>query len=134
MINKDVIEEEYFLLEFDHTFLAASLKEEALLFGVKLPDQFLPDIVQKFQIFKPDFEIDHPLDHLSGGENAILAVIFYSALARYKSKSLKFLLHNIMESLSTSNRDILKKILKEFMSHNLSYYIWQKDNPVEINE
>ena len=132
--NMKKIEEEYFLLEFDHTFLAASLKEEALLFGVKYPELFLPDIILKFQIFKPDFNINHPLDHLSGGENSILAVIFYSALAFFKNKSPKFLLHNILESLSASNRFILKDILKEFRNYNISYYCWRNDELVAINE
>jgi len=132
MINKDIIEEKYFFLEFDHTFLATSLKEEALLFGVKYPELFLPDIILKFQIFKSDFNIDHPLDHLSGGENSILAVIFYSALARFKNKPLEFLLYNILESLSASNRIILKDILKEFRNYNISYYCWRNDELVDI--
>jgi len=132
MIDKDIIEEKYFLLEFDHTFLAASLKEEALLFGVKYPELFLPDVILKFQSFKSDFNIDHPLDHLSGGENSILAVIFYSALARFKNKPLEFLLYNILESLSASNRKILKDILIDFKKHNISYYVWRDNDLVDI--
>ena len=134
MCIKKKLEEEYFLLNFDHTFLAASLQEEALLFGVNCHAHLLQESVQKFQSFKPDFTLQHPLHHLSGGENAILAVIFYSALALHKHKSLNFLLHNILESLSPANRTALKAVLAEYQQHNISYNLLQNNIVVPISE
>jgi ABC-type iron transport system FetAB ATPase subunit len=133
MCNIEKLEDKYFLLNFDHTFLAASLQEEALLFGVNHHSQLLQESVQKFQAFKPDFTLLHPIDHLSGGENAILAVIFYSALALHKHKNLNFLLHNILESLSPANRTALKAILAEYQRQGISYNLLQNNEVVPVS-
>ncbi len=132
--NSAELEEKYFLLDFDHTFLASSLREEALLFGVTSQSQLLDPVVEYFRLFKPDFLVSYPIDNLSGGENAILAVIFYSAIAVYKKKTTHFLLHNIMESLSDSNRVNIKNILAEFRHQGICYSVLENNAQVAIDE
>ncbi|MCF7911073.1 MAG: hypothetical protein K9M99_00970 [Candidatus Cloacimonetes bacterium] len=134
MCKREKLEDKYFLLNFDHTFLAASLQEEALLFGADSHAPFLSNTVRQFQAFKPDFTLNHPLDHLSGGENAILAVIFYSALVLHKKKPLHFLLQNILESLSTSNRHALIILLTEYQQQAISYHLLSNNEVISINE
>ncbi len=134
IVNRAELEEKYFLLDFDHTFLAASLKEEALLFGITSQSQLLEPVVEYFRTFKPDFLASYPIDKLSGGENAILAVIFYASLAVHKNKSIHFLLHNIMESLSLTNRKHLNRLLSEFHQQGLKFSTLKNDLPVALYE
>jgi hypothetical protein len=126
--------EKYLLIDFDHTFLASSLKEEALLFGVLQPESLLKQVTSLFLPFKADFFPTHSLDKLSGGENAILAVIFYTCLIIHKKKEIPLLLNNIFESLSPLNCQKLKKFLLQQKNRGIIAFQLIDENPVPINE
>jgi hypothetical protein len=127
-------EDDYLVISFGHTFLASSLKEEAYLYSVSNPMPLVARVVELFRTIKPDYCSEQSLDMLSGGENALLAVIFYSSLVEYKHKSVQLLLHNIMESLSAANRRKLIKLTRQFTPHNIRYYNLENGKPTELHE
>jgi len=123
MQNPEKSDERYLLIDFDHTFLSSSLREEALLFGVNQYKKLVFEVSAKFKKFKEDFRKEQSLDELSGGENALLAVIFYTALAESKNKPVQFLFSNILESLSEKNRELLKEIMIDHQKNGQQFYI-----------
>lgn len=125
--------EQYLLLGFDHTFLSTTLPEEALLFGIRQPEALVNEVKELFLPFKEDFAIGQSINKLSGGENAILCLIFYSCLAKYLHKPVKILLYNLMESLSQLNRTKLQKALKHYSTYGIRFYILKNNEVQEIN-
>ena len=123
MQDSEKQDERFLLIDFDHTFLSSTLREEALLFGVNQYKKLVYEVSVKFKKFKEDFSEEQSLDELSGGENALLAVIFYTSLAEHKNKSVQFLFSNILESLSEKNRELLKEILIDHQKNGQQFKI-----------
>lgn len=113
---------DYLLISFEHSFLASNLLEEAILFGVTQPTYLLKEVEKLFIPFKSDFSANRPVHSLSGGERAILCVIFYCCLLRYKKAKKKILLKNIMESLSYANRTALIDLLASFKNDGITCF------------
>lgn len=125
--------EQYLVLDFEHAFLADTIAEELILFDVSSKNEAERKIASLFANFKADFKPSQSVHTLSGGERAILVCILYAVVVNIKRVKVSFLLSNIMESLSKSNRTKLLKYMRNIDSENfINLYCLKNGEPYQI--
>lgn len=102
-------DDEYLILEYEHLFIAATLREEVLLLQKKNDPELIEKVVTEAAAFKLlEVAADRNIDRYSGGQRAILACLLVITFIREQNKKgLKLLLNHVLESISTSNRQLL---------------------------
>ena len=102
-------DQEYLILEYEHLFIATTLREEVLLLQKKDDPELIEKVVTEAAGFKLlEVARDRNIDCYSGGQRAILAcLLMITVICRQNRKGLKLLLNHVLESISTSNRQLL---------------------------
>ena len=123
----------YLILEYNHLFIASSLREEVWLLQRK-NDQALIDRITReaAELDLNEVRADRDFDTYSGGQKAILGCLLILALIRSREIcGLKLLLNNILDSISGENRvklfELFQKIQK---SHGVRFFT-QKNNRLQ---
>ena len=125
----------YLVLEFNHLFIASSLREEVWLLQRTDDDAMVETIMHEAE----DFDIhdatgDKDFDTYSGGQKAILSCLLIIAVIRNrKINGLKLLLNHVLDSISEDNQT---KLLTKFeairSAHQIRLFIDKMDHIQEI--
>lgn len=105
----------YFIIDFDHLFVSTTLHDEAIIFCNK-NHQLI--INKTKELLKENFDIEvdenRDLNKYSGGERAIISLIFYMHIFQEKKLNApQLLLLNVIESLSSDNCNKVRNIFKD---------------------
>ena len=123
----------YLVLEFNHLFIASSIREEVWLLQ-RRNDQALIDRISQeaAELDLNEVQADRDFDTYSGGQKAILGCLLIMALIRSREISgLKLLLNNILDSISDDNRVKLFKLFQKIKkSHGIRFFT-QKNNRLQ---
>ena len=100
---------EFLILDFNHLFVAATLREEIWLIKGQNEETLLATLLREASEFSiTAISGDRELESYSGGEKAILACLLVLAMIRSNDRyGAKVLLINILESLSEMNRSTM---------------------------
>jgi len=101
--------DDFLILDFNHLFIATTLREEVWLLQQRDDTALIDEVVQRAAAFGiRDAGPDRDMDTYSGGEQAILACLLTMAAIRAKAlRGVNLLLYNVLESLSDDNRAAL---------------------------
>jgi hypothetical protein len=117
--------DDYLILDFNHLFISASIREEIWLLQRKKDSALLANIMQEAREFNI-YEVgaDKDFETYSGGQKAILGCLITLAVIReQKVHGLKLLLNNILDSVSEKNRSALSGKFKQiYATHNLRLF------------
>jgi hypothetical protein len=122
----------FLILEFNHLFISSSIREEVWLLqrqdDLGLIERILREAAE-FNIHEVD--ADRDFETYSGGQKAILGCLLTLALIRArKTRDLKLLLNNILDSVSDENRiKLAQKFVEIHSSHNVRLFT-PKDNRI----
>jgi len=99
----------YLIVDFNHPFIASTLREEIWLLEHRDDLAMLEGIAQEAAAFQiAPVDEDRDIDTYSGGEKVILACLLMLAVIRARRvRGIKLLLSNVIDSLSENNREIL---------------------------
>jgi hypothetical protein len=105
----------FLILEFNHLFIASSIREEVWLLQRKKDLPLIDTIMQAAREFNiHEVSDDRDFETYSGGQNAILACLLMLAVIEdRKIHGLKLLLNNILDSVSEENRSKLVQKFEE---------------------
>ena len=122
--------QEYLILDFNHLFVAATLREEVWLLRGQNDTAFIAGILDEATQFNMTaISADRNLESYSGGEQVILACLLVLAMMRSDAYlGTKVLLINILESLSEKNRLVmLEKIAQARYRYQLRLFTRRVD-------
>ena len=126
----------FLILEFNHLFISASIREEVWLLQRRADPALVEKIMQEAKEFSIyDVNADKDFETYSGGQKAILGCLLTLALLRsQKIHGLKLLLNNVMDSLSDDNRlKLLSKFEEMRATHDIRLFTGKTDGIQEIN-
>ncbi len=100
---------QFLVLDYNHLFVADTIREEVWLLQHKDDDSLLKAIMDAAKDFNiREADVDKDVDTYSGGQRAILACLVALSVIRVKNlRGTKLLLNNILNSVSGENREIL---------------------------
>lgn len=127
--------DQYLILEFNHLFVASTIREEVWLLQRKNDVTLIDGIIQEATSFNLlEVDADRDLETYSGGQKAILGCLLTLALIRTRETGgIKLLLNNILDSISEENRVILMQIFKKIRnSHNIRLFTQKDEDLTEI--
>ena len=106
---------QYLVLDYNHLFVSSSLREEIWLLRRKNDAAILSRVLDAAQTFGiRNASADRALTTYSGGEQAILAcLLIMTFIDLNRLSGLQLLLINVLESISSTNRINLLKIIDE---------------------
>ena len=122
-------DKDYLIVDFDHLFIAATLREEIWLLQSRNDHELIDEIIRAASAFTMlEVAPDRNLDLYSTGQQAILACLLVMAVIRANNRhNLKLLLNHVLESISPANR---RRLLLEFdrlrASHGIRLFIGQQ--------
>ena len=129
----------FLILDFDHLFVTASLREEIWLIQRRDDPVLLRRVLADADSFFP--WKDHgsgELQRLSGGQRVVLACLLMISLIREKGRlGTKILLKNVLESLSPKNQRLLKTEFQKLCASSASeVYVYSDETirPVLFDE
>ena len=128
--------DDFLILEFNHLFISASIREEIWLLQRRADPALMEKIMQEAKEFSIyDVNADKDFETYSGGQKAILGCLLTLALIRsQKIHGLKLLLNNVMDSLSDDNRlKLLSKFEEMRITHDIRLFSGKKNGIQEIN-
>ncbi|MBW2468698.1 MAG: hypothetical protein JRE62_05325, partial [Deltaproteobacteria bacterium] len=98
--------DQFFILEFNHLFVASSIREEVWLLQRKNDLALIDRIIQQAAGFNLlEVDADRDFETYSGGQKAILGCLLTLELIRARGiEGLNVLLSNILDSISDDNR------------------------------
>ena len=117
---------DYLIVEFEHLFISATLREEVWLLQSKNDRPLLDEVVAAAAAFHMlEVDPDRDLESYSAGQQAILACLLTIAVIRNRDRhNLKVLLNHVLESISPANRQLLIAGFKELsQSHGIRLFI-----------
>jgi hypothetical protein len=127
--------DEFLVLDYNHLFVADTIREEVWLLQHKDDDALLKVIMDAAKDFNiREANVDKDVDTYSGGQRAILACLVALAVIRAKNRrGTKLLLNNILNSISDDNREILcDKFAQGYADHDIRVFISTNGNTEEI--
>ena len=100
---------EFLVIDYNHLFIADTIREEVWLLQHEDDDSLLQVIMDAAKDFNiREASVDKDVDTYSGGQRAILACLVALSVIRAKNlRGTKLLLNNILNSVSDENRKIL---------------------------
>lgn len=127
---------EFLVLDYNHLFVADTIREEVWLLQHKDDDALLKvimDAAKDFNIREANV-VDKDVDTYSGGQKAILACLVALAVIQAKNlRGIKLLLNNILNSVSDENREILcRKFEQGYAGHGIRVFINTNGNTEEV--
>ena len=126
----DAYSKRFLVLDFDHLFVSASLREELWLLQGKDDPKLLARILSETARFFPALQNRHgEFQRYSGGQQAVVAALLIIALITdNRLHGQKILMRNVLESLSTGNRQsLLMKFEKLRRSHGVELHLLKGD-------
>ncbi len=125
--------DQFLILEFNHLFVASSIREEVWLLqrknDIALIDRIL-DQAAAFDLLEVD--ADRDFETYSGGQKAILGCLLALELIRVRGiEGLKLLLNNILDSISDDNRIRLMQLFENMRSSHHIRLFTQKENQLQ---
>ena len=114
--------DQFLILEFNHLFVASSIREEVWLLQRKNDPALIDRIIQEAAAYNLlEVDADRDFETYSGGQKAILGCLLTLELIRARGiKGLKLLLSNILNSISDDNR---VKLMRFFAKIHSSHHI-----------
>ena len=114
--------DQFLILDFNHLFVASSIREEVWLLQRKNDSALIDRILQEAAAFNLlEVDADRDFETYSGGQKAILGCLLALELIRDRGiKGLKLLLNNILDSFSDENR---MKLMHRFEQSHASHHI-----------
>jgi len=126
---------EFLVLDYNHLFVADTIREEVWLLQQKNDDALLKVIMEAAKDFNiREANVDKDVDTYSGGQRAILACLVALAVIQAKNlRGTKLLLNNIFNSVSDENREILcGKFAQGYTGYGIRVFISTNGNTEEI--
>ncbi|MBT8331405.1 MAG: hypothetical protein KJP06_03655 [Deltaproteobacteria bacterium] len=121
------------ILEFNHLFVASSIREEVWLLQRKNDLALIDRILEKAAAFDLlEVDADRNFETYSGGQRAILGCLLALELIRVRGiEGLKLLLNNILDSISDDNRVRLMQLFENMRSSHHIRIFTQKENQLQ---
>ena len=125
--------DQFLVLDFNHLFVASSIREEVWLLQRKNDLALIDRILQQAAAFNLlEVDADRDFETYSGGQKAILGCILTVELIRARGiEGLKILLNNILDSISDDNRTKLMQLFEKMSSSQHIRIFTQKENQVQ---
>jgi hypothetical protein len=126
---------EYLIVEFEHLFISATLREEVWLLQSKNDRQLMEEVVDAATGFHMlEVDPDRNLESYSAGQQAILACLLTIAVIRNRNRQgLKLLLNHVLESISPANQQLLLSGFKALcLSHRMRLFVTEEGKATEI--
>ena len=125
--------DQFLILEFNHLFVASSIREEVWLLQRKNDPALIDHIIQQGAAFNLlEVDADRDFETYSGGQKAILVCLLALALIRARGiEGLKLLLSNILDSISDENRVTLMQLFEKMHSSHHIRLFTQKENQLQ---
>lgn len=121
----DKYSDEFLILDFNHLFVASSIREEVWLLQRKNDSAMIDKILQAAgELNIEEVSGSRDFETYSGGQKAILAcLLMLAVISDRKLQGRKLLLNNILESISDKNRtQLIAKFEKVCSAHNIRLY------------
>lgn len=125
--------DQFLILEFNHLFVASSIREEVWLLQRKNDLALIDRILEKAAAFDLlEVDADRDFETYSGGQRAILGCLLALELIRIRGiEGLKLLLNNILDSISDDNRVRLMQLFENMRSSHHIRLFTQKENQLQ---
>jgi hypothetical protein len=125
--------DQFFILEFNHLFVASSIREEVWLLQRKNDLALIDRIIQQAAGFNLlEVDADRDFETYSGGQKAILGCLLTLELIRARGiEGLNVLLSNILDSISDDNRVKLMQLFEKIHSSHHIRLFAQKSNQLQ---
>lgn len=125
--------DQFLILEFNHLFIASSIREEVWLLQRKNDLALIDRILEQAAAFDLlEVDADRDFETYSGGQKAILGCILALELIRVRGiEGLKLLLNNILDSISDDNRIRLMQLFENMRSSHHIRLFTQKENQLQ---
>ena len=125
--------DQFLILEFNHLFIASSIREEVWLLQRKNDSSLIDHIIQEAAAFDLlEVDADRDFETYSGGQKAILGCLLALELIRARGiEGLKLLLSNILDSISDENRIKLMQLFEQMRSSHHIRLFTQKENRLQ---
>jgi hypothetical protein len=125
----------FLILEFNHLFIAASIREEVWLLQRRDDAALIQKVMYEAEEFNiREVNADKDFETYSGGQKAIIGCLLAMAVIRDKNiHGLKLLLNNILDSVSDDNRSKLDRKFKKICStHHIRLFEEKKGSMQEL--
>lgn len=125
--------DQFLILEFNHLFVASSIREEVWLLQRKNDLALIDRILEQAAAFDLlEVDADRDFETYSGGQKAILGCLLAIELIRVRGiEGLKLLLNNILDSISDDNRVKLMQLFENIRSSHHIRLFTQKENQLQ---
>ncbi len=129
----DAYSKRFLVLDFDHLFVSASLREEIWLLQGKDDPELLARILSEMAEFFPAKQTTQnrhgEFQRYSGGQQAVVAALLIIALIiDNQLHGQKIMMRNVLESLSPGNhKSLLMKFEELRRSHGVELYLLKGD-------
>ena len=125
--------DQFLILEFNHLFVASSIREEVWLLQRKNDLALIDRILEQAAAFDLlEVDADRDFETYSGGQKAILGCLLALELIRVRGiEGLKLLLNNILDSISDDNRVRLMQLFENVRSSHHIRLFTHKENRLQ---
>jgi hypothetical protein len=125
--------DQFLILEFNHLFVASSIREEVWLLQHKKDPALIDRIIRQAAACNLlEVDADRDFETYSGGQKAILGCILAVELIRARGiEGLKLLLSNILNSISDDNRANLMQLFAKIRSSHQIRLFTQKGSELQ---
>lgn len=125
--------DQFLILDFNHLFVASSIREEVWLLQRKNDLTLIDRILQEAAAFNLlEVDADRDFETYSGGQKAILGCLLALELIRARRiEGLKILLSNILDSISDDNHAKLMQLFDKIRSSHHIRLFTQIENQLQ---
>ena len=127
--------DQFLILEFNHLFVASSIREEVWLLQRQNDSALIDRIIREAAAFNLlEVDADRDFETYSGGQKAILGCFLALELIRARGiEGLKLVLSNILNSISDDNRVKLIRLFEKIhSSHHIRVFTYKGNELQEL--